>query len=303
MRRRIGRRTVTWAPGDGFEEPCWHLAALQVSQLWEVTRGEGVVVAILDGGVDDVTGLRGERIQHLDHGGNPIAPGDDSQGHGTACASLAASNHKHAPGVAPRAGLLSINVAGISGHPLLYKVESGLRVALERADIISCSFVMPEASPRVEEAVREALALGRVVVGAAGNEESLVSAFPENVPEVISVAALSRDRRPLAGGRFGPFIDIAAPGEDLKVITSHGLKSWRGATSGATALVSGVCALVLSAAKKQGLDVAEVGRSLAQHLMTTATDLGEAGLDSQTGAGLINPPMLLELVLSQLGVS
>jgi subtilisin family serine protease len=299
----MGRKRVTWAPSDGFEEPFWHLAALHISELWAVTRGEGVVIAVLDGGVDDVTGLRGERVQHLDHEGNSIAPGDDSQGHGTACASLAASNHKHAPGVAPRAGLLSINVAGMNGHPLLHKVEAGLRVALERADIISCSFVMPEASPLVEEAVREALALGRLVVGAAGNEESLVSAFPENVPEVISVAALSRDKTPLAGGRFGPFIDIAAPGEDLKVITSHGLKSWRGATSGATALVSGVCALVLSAAKKQGLEMAEAGRSLAEHLTATATDLGEEGLDSHTGAGLINPPMLLELVLSQLGVS
>jgi subtilisin family serine protease len=142
-----------------------------------------------------------------------------------------------------------------------------------------------------------------VVVGAAGNDESLTSAFPENLPEVLSVAALTRDNMPLPGGRFGAFIDIAAPGQDLKVMTSLGVKSWRGATSGAAALVSGVCALMLSAAKKNGLDPAEVGRSLAELIRTTATDLGEEGPDPNTGAGLINPPMLLEAVLSQLGVA
>jgi subtilisin family serine protease len=296
-------KKVAWAPGAGFEDPFWHLAALQVAPLWEETRGEGVVVAILDGGVDDVVGLRGARIRHVDHEGREMAPWDDSNGHGTACASLAASSHKHAPGVAPEADILSINVAGVNGEPLLYKVESGLRVALESADVISCSFVMPEVSLAVWDVLREAQALGRVVVGAAGNDETLTSAFPENVPEVISVAALSRELTPLSGGRFGPFVDIAAPGQDLRVSTSYGIKNWRGATSGAAALVSGVCALVLSAARKHGLEPTEVGRSLPELLLSTATDLGEAGRDVTTGAGMINPPKLLEAVLSQLGVS
>ena len=299
----MSSKRVSWAPNTGFEDPFWHLAALRVSQVWETTRGEGVVIAILDGGVDDVAGLRGERIQRVDYRGSEIAPGDDSDGHGTACASLAASSNRHALGVAPRADILSINVAGVSGEPLLYKVESGLRVAIEHADIISCSFVMPEVSRAVADAIQEASALGRVVVGAAGNDESLSSAFPEALPEVISVAALSRDKTPLVGGRFGPFIDIAAPGQDLKVITPYGIKSWLGATSGAAAIVSGVCALILSAAKKIGLEPAEVGRSLGELIQTTATDLVDEGLDPTTGAGLINPPMLLEAVLSQLGVS
>ncbi len=296
-------KKVAWAPGGGFEEPFWHLNALQVPALWAESRGKGVVIAILDGGVDDVAGLRGERVQHLDHEGREIAPLDDSNGHGTACASLAASSHKHAPGVAPEARLLSLNVAGVNGEPLLYKVEAALRVAVESADIISCSFVMPEVSLGIWDVLREAQAHGRVVVAAAGNDETVTSAFPENVPEVISVAALSRALAPLSGGRFGPFIDVAAPGQDLRVSTAFGVKNWRGASSGAAALVSGVCALVLSAAKQHGLEPSEVGLLLPELLLSTATDLGELGQDPLTGAGLINPPKLLEAVLSQLGVS
>jgi subtilisin family serine protease len=285
-------KKVAWAPGAGFEEPFWHLTALEVPPLWAETRGEGVVIAILDGGVDDVAGLRGERVQHLDHEGRETSPWDSSNGHGTACASLAASSHKHAPGVAPGARVLSINVAGVNGEPLLFKVESALRVALES-----------EMSLPLWDVLREAQLLGRVVVAAAGNDETVTSAFPENVPEVISVAALSRALTPLSGGRFGPFIDIAAPGQDLRVSTSFGIKNWRGATSGAAALVSGVCALVLSAAKRHGLDTSEVGRLLPELLLSTATDLGEVGPDPTTGAGMLNPPKLLEAVLSQLGVS
>lgn len=296
-------KKVAWAPDDGFEEPFWHLTALGIPEVWQVSRGEGVVIAILDGGVDDVLGLRGDRVRHVDHEGHDIAPGDDSNGHGTACASLAASNFKHAMGVAPRADVLSINVAGINGDPLLYKVESGLRFALENADVISCSFVMPQCSQAVLDCVRDAQAAGRVVVGAAGNDASQTSAFPESIPEVISVAALGRDNQPLAGGRFGPFIDIAAPGQDLQVMTSLGVKTWRGATSGAAALVSGVCALMLSAAKKKGLEPAQAGRSLAELIRTTAIDLGMEGPDDTTGAGLIHPPKLLDAVLSQLGVA
>jgi subtilisin family serine protease len=296
-------KKVAWAPGAGFEEPFWHLNALQVPDLWAESRGKGVVIAVLDGGVDDVAGLRGERVQHVDHEGQETSPWDASNGHGTACASLAASSHKHAPGVAPEARILSINVAGVNGEPLLYKVESGLHVAIESADIISCSFVMPEVSLPIWDVLREAQDLGRVVVAAAGNDETVTSAFPENVPEVISVAALSRSLKPLAGGRFGPFIDVAAPGQDLRVSTALGIKNWRGATSGAAALVSGVCALVLSAAKQRGLEPSEVGRLLPELLLSTATDLGEPGQDSLTGAGMLNPPKLLEAVLSQLGVS
>src|SRR5688500_5191272 len=86
----------------------WHFEDLSISDLHELSRGEGIRVAVLDTGVayletafPELRSLKpsGASTQHA-----------DPDGHGTACASLIASNDDEAPGIAPAVELIAIRV-------------------------------------------------------------------------------------------------------------------------------------------------------------------------------------------------
>lgn len=133
----------------------WHLgpatvggqqvdAHVNVAPAWELTRGEGVVIAVIDDGVDvDHTELRGE--------GKVVAPqsltvprGDDprpSEGanHGTACSGVACADGGHgACGVAPAARLMPLRLA--SGLGSQDEADAFVWAAEHGADVISCSW-------------------------------------------------------------------------------------------------------------------------------------------------------------------
>jgi subtilisin family serine protease len=89
----------------------WAQQVLGFSTVWNLTRGRGVTVAVVDSGIDSTPQLRG-RVTHIDlTGGN----GQDCVPHGTIVASIiAASDQRDNPfyGVAPAAHILSIRVHG-----------------------------------------------------------------------------------------------------------------------------------------------------------------------------------------------
>lgn len=135
--------------------PQWHLQASTVGgtavnahahvvDAWPDSEGEGVVIAIIDDGVDmgheeysspdkivsprDVTRDR--------HGARPFFWDDQ---HGTACAGVAcADGNFGASGVAPRARLLPIRLA--SGLGSIDEAEAFYWAAKFGADVISCSW-------------------------------------------------------------------------------------------------------------------------------------------------------------------
>ncbi|MDI1479351.1 S8/S53 family peptidase [Polyangium sp. y55x31] len=263
-----------------------HLVALGVPGLWKKTRGEGVRVALLDSGVARVSGLLGADALYLDHDGNHVGPGDRA-GHGTACASLIASRDKRAPGVAPEATLVSIRVADLDGNPEEDRVIAGLETALRlECDVVSCSFVFRSAWQAMFDAVGKVLDKGLVVVAASGNDPSVSNAFPEKTPGVVVVGALDADGEPLSEQRLGRFTDVFAPGEELLHIDAGGDASTRfGHTSGATALTSGVVALILST--RTGPSRRQAAARIPEVLRRTARRVHGAG---SIDAGLVDAP-------------
>jgi subtilisin family serine protease len=250
---------------------------------------------VLDSGVQPVAGLSGPRVRQLDADGE-ATDRYDGHGHGTCCASLIGSDTDQAWGLAPEAEIAAIRVTGASGRPTLRRVEKALRLAAQIADIVSCSFVIQRVSPRLREAVRDVHNAGAIVVGAAGNADEIESAFPEETPHVLTVAGVDRHRRPLPGKRRGTWIDVAAPAEDLRVMTNSGRPfDGFGETSGAAALVSGVAALMLSMTPR-GPQRRSLARIFEGLLYATATDVAAPGPDTETGAGIIAPIALLERV-------
>jgi subtilisin family serine protease len=91
----------------------WVLDALNAEKAWEVTRGEGVTVAVLDSGVDaSVPVLRGKVTLAPDMQSSVFDGTPRTGQHGTAMASVIAGSGRDGGlrGVAPDAAILSVPV-------------------------------------------------------------------------------------------------------------------------------------------------------------------------------------------------
>jgi subtilisin family serine protease len=107
--------------------------------------------------------------------------------------------------------------------------------------------------------------------------------FPAKFPGVIAVASTDKDGRHSATSVTGSELVVSAPGEKLSTANVHGGYSLVTGTSDATAIVSGVVALIRS--KMPSLTATEVFDRIVQ----TALDKGVAGRDPIYGFGIINP--------------
>jgi len=187
----------------------------------------------------------------------------------------AARNLVRSPGFAA----VAVLIVGLGvGAPTLVSVKQAIALAVERkCHVISCSFVLPAIDDALRDLVRDAHAVGRVVVAAAGNKPEDRAAFPEDVPHAIVVSALDSDDVPLRTRRTR-WTDVYAFGGDLDVVDGDGLKrTWPGQTSRAAAIVSGIVALALATVPAQ--ERSALGMAIEGLLKSTATRVrGDASI-------------------------
>lgn len=174
---------------------------LQVNadKVWELGyTGEGVLVAILDSGVDYE---HQDLADHLWDGGaefpkygynfadNNNDPMDGT-GHGTHCAGIICGdgNNGKQTGVAPEATLMCVKIINNTGNTDASKIISGMEFAVEHgADVLSMSVGIAKSSTSEREMLREAcvktLEAGVIAAVAAGNEGSSLNnnPIPDNV--------------------------------------------------------------------------------------------------------------------------
>ncbi|RVX44534.1 type VII secretion-associated serine protease mycosin [Nonomuraea polychroma] len=284
------------------------IKTLELTQAWRVSKGAGVTVAVLDSGVDprhrDLTGS--VRVgKDFTAGANPpgVAP---RRLHGTYMASLIAG-HGHGPegklgiiGVAPEADVLSVRVILEDEEPGFREFNSaerfenvvarGIRYAVdEGADVINMSISKELATREERAAIRYAISKGVVLVAAAGNDgdrkidgDFAPYSYPAAFPGVVSVGATDRRLRRATFSNWNSSVQVAAPGVDI-MGAGPGDEYWVGrGTSQATALVSGVAALI----KAKYPDM--LPPVVAQALTASATDRPPGGYDTATGFGVVH---------------
>lgn len=313
-----GCLTPAPAHADYVRDGQWHLRALRMGEAWAVSRGQGVTVAVLDTGVDgSQPDLAGQVVEGPDLVGGDVRSVARSGGfHGTAMASLIAA-HGHGPGgsagamgIAPAATILSIRVIREDRDPVHGSSEStqeprpspanpvteGIRYAVDHgAQVINLSLGNESPSPRSlaedDSAIQYALAHGVVVVTATGNSGtgSNKLSYPAGTPGVIAVAAADSSGRRAGFSTHNWSTSVAAPGVDIVSATS-GRDYIRGeGTSQATAIVSGVCALIR--ARYPLLSPAQVRTVLEK----TATRSPGGGYDEEVGWGMVQPVAALQM--------
>ncbi|MFE7527786.1 S8 family serine peptidase [Kitasatospora sp. NPDC057542] len=91
----MGTATTPAVAEDTIRQQQWHLEAMHASEMWKVTKGQGVTVAVIDSGFKlDHPDLEGQFLPGKDFSGSPGGVGTFADGHGTGMSSLIAGTGK-----------------------------------------------------------------------------------------------------------------------------------------------------------------------------------------------------------------
>jgi subtilase family protein len=252
---------------------------LHLVDAHRLATGDGVLVAVIDSGIDDAhPDLAGAIAAKFDTLGTDEKP----HAHGTEMAGAIAS-HGRLLGVAPRARLLAVRAFGASAsgeESTTFRILRGLDWAAgQNARIINMSFAGP-ADPALQDALAKARKKGIVLIAAAGNAgPKSPPLYPAADPNVIAVTATDADDKIFAQANRGNYIAVAAPGVDVLVPAPDGNVALTSGTSVAAAHVSGLAALIIELKPSFKPD------DVRKVLMSSAKNLGPK-VRGEAGAGL-----------------
>ncbi|MGW2278231.1 S8 family serine peptidase [Streptomyces sp. NPDC001770] len=231
--------------------PPWTQDMLGLSSAWQLSRGAGVLVGVVDTGVGtDVPALAG-RVSAAGEAGR------DCVGHGSFVAGLAAAAPQPDTGftgVAPQARILAVRGTDGRGTATPDSVARGIREAVDGgSSVITVSLALTTSSEALASAVRYARTRDVLVLAAAAPDRSPDGAgssapeayWPAAEPGVVAVAAFG------SGGDTGPVpvprADLAAPGVGVVSVGPSGSGAFTGSgCSFAAGVVAGTAALVRS---------------------------------------------------------
>ena len=281
----------------------WGYTRLGGSTLNEHTQGEGIVVAVIDTGVDAMhPDLRGKVLQGWDSM-NPDGNGNrDPNGHGTHVAGIIAATTNNGigvAGIAPKVSILPVRVLDHTGNGDDGELALGIIWAVDNgAHVLNISIGGAVPSDLLEGALDYALVKEVVVVVAAGNDAMIgnTPSYPGAYKQVLTVGATDSMDKRAAFSNTGEYLDLVAPGSWIKSTWPGGGYQWSSGTSMAAPFVAASAALLLSSGAGTGSNVASI-------LKSSALDLGPEGEDTEFGNGLVNPLKALGLPEIPLPVS
>jgi type VII secretion-associated serine protease mycosin len=273
----------------------WYLDAMQVPRAHAIGSGEGVVVAVVDSGVEAaIPDLAGQVLA-----GVALAPGagtdgrrdpDRDESHGTSMAGVIAGrgdSPMQVLGFAPRAKILPVAVGTQPNDEVLAR---GIRWAADHgAGVVNVSLAAPGPGSQTAAAVGYAQARDVVVVASVGNasQDGPAGTPFGTLPGVVTVSGSGMRADFWRDSSYGNQVILSAPAVDVVAPAPRSASSTgfiRGdGTSFSAAIVSGIVALIRS--RFPDMDAANV----VNRLIRTAKDQGAPGRDPQFGFGTVRP--------------
>ncbi|MEV0591882.1 type VII secretion-associated serine protease mycosin [Nonomuraea cavernae] len=269
----------------------WAQRRLDARNVWRLSRGEGVKVAVIDSGVD---------IRHPSLAGQVLRQVDltqtghrDCMGHGTATAGIIAGRYLQGVpfyGVAPGVRLISYKQTNEQSGDVGKLADAISKAAAAGVDVINVS-VQASDQPDLKAAINDALSRDIVIVAAAGNIDKdgvTTPAYPAAYEGVLSVGAASEEGGLSDFSNTGSRVGVVAPGEKItSTWTGQSFRNDLKGTSFAAPYVAGVAALVRS--RYPRLNNEQVRRRIEK--------TADGALGDGTGAGMVNPLLAVTAVL------
>ena len=278
--------------------------------LWGLGfRGQGIVVANMDTGVDGshpelAARWRGGTNSWYDpNGQHPTTPVDVS-GHGTETMGVMVGGDAGGTsiGMAPDAKWIAVKIFNDSGFATTVGIHRGFQWLLDpdgnpatadAPNVVNNSWTMGSFGCNLEFQLdlRNLRAASILPVFAAGNSgpTANTSLSPANNPEALAVGATndvdgiaSFSSRGSSSCEQPIYPQVSAPGVDIETTGLYGLYTSQSGTSLAAPHVSGALALLLSAFPNLPVDRQEAA------LETGAVDLGVVGPDDAFGFGRLD---------------
>ncbi|MGM0901582.1 MAG: S8 family peptidase [Bacillota bacterium] len=243
---------------------------VQAPEIWEESNhGDGIVVAVIDTGIDtnhpDLKDrIIGGRNFTTDFQGNPDLF-EDNNGHGThVSGTIAASlNQQGVTGVAPKAKIVGLKALTGEGAGNYDWIITAINYAVdwrgpqnERVRVICMSLGGPSDVPEMHQAIQHAVQQNISVVVAAGNEgdgeeETFEYAYPGAYNEVISVGAVSMDFKLAPFTNTHNEIDLVAPGVEVMSTYPGNKYAKLSGTSMAAPHIAGALALIMNVSENE----------------------------------------------------
>ncbi|MFI6319463.1 S8 family peptidase [Nonomuraea sp. NPDC050556] len=265
---------------DPLEPQQWAVPAMKLPQAWQTAKGDNVVIAIIDTGVDtNHPDLKDKIVKGYDFVAGDDDPMDQN-GHGTHVAGIAAAvtdNGVGIAGAAPNAMIMPVRVLGTVGSGDQATIVKGIKWAADNgAKVINMSLGETGLMSRLlkggvlNPAIQYAHDKGAVVVAAAGNEGTAKQPYKPTT-QVLVVGASDQQGKPADFSNFGADQAVSAPGvrilstlptyktpETLKNGSGYGMLD---GTSMASPYVAGLAALLVGQGKSPDETMAAIRRT------------------------------------------
>ena len=271
----------------------WDLADTNVPAAWSKGQyGAGVTVAVIDSGLYGVN--PGESHEDIDASRivKPYNFADDNtnltdeSGHGTFVAGQIFASTNNGAGVAgimPAVKIMPLKVFSGTDTTASYVIRAIYYAIENGAQVINLSLGGPEKSLALEDACRDAVNAGVLVVAAAGNDGTSTPIYPAAFDCVVGVGAVTQENAHFYQSQYGESVYVVAPGNRV-----FGIKNSRDAYcfKSGTSMAS-PCVAALGAMAKS-IDKSITQSSFMALLRQTSRDLGDTGYDSVFGFGLVD---------------
>ena len=281
------------APDESLQ---WHHGELDTKRAWKLSAGTGVVVAVIDTGVDinhvEFTGRLSAKSYNSHTNQTGLAYVSDDTGHGTHVSGIIAASKDYGNdvcGVAPGVTLMVLK-ANISSDPRYFDsaaVYSAINYAVNNgANIINLSLGREyyDGVDELEQSIiANAVAKGVTVICAAGNQKNNHAGYPASYSDTIAVSATTYNYKfDNNYSNYGPEIDVAAPGSYIYSTKNGGGYANMSGTSMSAPSVTGIAALLKS------INPGYTPQQIRAALRDTAMEAGPLGRDDYYGYGVAN---------------
>jgi subtilisin family serine protease len=261
----------------------WGVVRVGANQVWETGSGSGIVVAVIDTGIELThSDLSSNIVSGYDFVNNDSSANDDN-GHGTHVSGIVASTMNGAGnvGASYSAKLMPVKVLNESGYGYLSDIAKGIYFATDNgARIINMSLGTTTDSDTLRRAVQYATNKGVLMVAAAGNSSGAPCGYPAAYSSVICVVAIDSNNKLASFSNIGG--ELAAPGVSNYSTYKNNSYAKLSGTSMASPHVAGSAALLMSICTDCSTS------EIRELLRSTATDLGSVDYDIIFGYGLVN---------------